>query len=305
MNRLSVLCTPRPSRELCYPAAPPPHHRVVAVKPAPSRASACNALRTFLLLSTHVEFGNWAVQRCLEAATGPEERRKIVACMQYVICPLLSSSRIIEFAKNCYGYYVLQKALDCKEEEVCLMMVSELLQSDPATTLVNKHASHVWNHGALVGPTGAADLRVVVRQSLVVQHTFENWGTAKDGIIDELLDHVENLKIVLQEPGIGPSQCRQRREQYGVPGVEMRIHMLARTSSAINMTRTRWEYRHALGVACRRCGFQGADGCAFKLLLREGLWHLQRATYDIVKRKFSVVNRTEVVRIWSLQSLEN
>jgi hypothetical protein len=29
---------------------------------------------------------------CLEATTGPEERRKIVACMRYVICPLLTFS---------------------------------------------------------------------------------------------------------------------------------------------------------------------------------------------------------------------
>ena len=29
-------------------------------------------------------FGNWAVQRCLEAAATPEEKRKIVACMRSV-----------------------------------------------------------------------------------------------------------------------------------------------------------------------------------------------------------------------------
>jgi hypothetical protein len=37
-------------------------------------------------------FSYWAVQRCLEATAGPEECRKIVACMRYVICPLLTSS---------------------------------------------------------------------------------------------------------------------------------------------------------------------------------------------------------------------
>ena len=30
-------------------------------------------------------FGNWAVQRCLEAAATAEERRKIVTCMRYVL----------------------------------------------------------------------------------------------------------------------------------------------------------------------------------------------------------------------------
>jgi hypothetical protein len=45
---------------------------------------------------------------------------------------------------NCYGCHVLQKALDC-EEEIRLLIVSELLADDPAQTLVNKHASHVWS----------------------------------------------------------------------------------------------------------------------------------------------------------------
>jgi hypothetical protein len=39
---------------------------------------------------------------------------------------------------------VLQKALDC-EEDIRLLIVSELLLGDPAQTLVNKHASHVWS----------------------------------------------------------------------------------------------------------------------------------------------------------------
>ena len=52
--------------------------------------------------------------------------------------------RIVELACNCYGGHVIQKALDC-EEEVRLLIVSELLLGDPAQTLVNKHASHVWS----------------------------------------------------------------------------------------------------------------------------------------------------------------
>ena len=51
---------------------------------------------------------------------------------------------MVELATNCYGCHVLQKALDC-EEEVRLLIVSELLLGDPAQTLVNKHASHVWS----------------------------------------------------------------------------------------------------------------------------------------------------------------
>ena len=52
--------------------------------------------------------------------------------------------RVVELAMNCYGCHVLQKALDC-EEDIRLLIVSELLLGDPAQTLVNKHASHVWS----------------------------------------------------------------------------------------------------------------------------------------------------------------
>ncbi|KAK0207261.1 armadillo-type protein [Armillaria fumosa] len=140
-------------------------------------------------------FGNWAVQRCLEAASTAEERRKIVGCMR---------GRIVELATNCYGCHVLQKALDC-EEDIRLAIVSELLLGDPAQTLVNKHASHVWSkimelswtppappifafvNKSLKGKWAA--LACHETGSLVVQHAFENLETAaKDGIVDELLN---------------------------------------------------------------------------------------------------------------------
>lgn len=98
-------------------------------------------------------FGNWAVQRCLEAASTADERRKIVHCMRFEphsirsMKQIHSSSfrgRVVDLASNCYGCHVLQKALDC-EEDVRLLIVSELLLGDPAQTLVNKHASHVWS----------------------------------------------------------------------------------------------------------------------------------------------------------------
>lgn len=100
----------------------------------------------------NLSFGNWAVQRCLEAASTAEERRKIVSCMRQgrqltPSLPLLTSyyrGRIVDLATNCYGCHVLQKALDC-EEDIRLLIVSELLLGDPAQTLVNKHASHVWS----------------------------------------------------------------------------------------------------------------------------------------------------------------
>jgi len=57
---------------------------------------------------------------------------------------ILTRGRVVELATNCYGCHVLQKALDC-EEDIRLLIVSELLLGDPAQTLVNKHASHVWS----------------------------------------------------------------------------------------------------------------------------------------------------------------
>ncbi|KAF7304107.1 ARM repeat-containing protein [Mycena indigotica] len=140
-------------------------------------------------------FGNWAVQRCLEAATTPEERRKIVACLR---------GRVVDLATNCYGCHVLQKALDCEEEEVRLLIVSELLMGDPAQTLVNKHASHVWSKIMELSWTSPAPpifayvnkslkgkwaaLACHETGSLVVQHAFENLeDSAKEGIVDELL----------------------------------------------------------------------------------------------------------------------
>ena len=94
------------------------------------------------------------MQRCLEAASVADERRKIVSCMRFVHVIATSyfmadrcvsfRSRVVELATNCYGCHVLQKALDC-EEDIRLLIVSELLLGDPAQTLVNKHASHVWS----------------------------------------------------------------------------------------------------------------------------------------------------------------
>ena len=94
------------------------------------------------------------MQRCLEAASVADERRKIVSCMRFVRVVAISyftadrckscRGRVVELATNCYGCHVLQKALDC-EEDIRLLIVSELLLGDPAQTLVNKHASHVWS----------------------------------------------------------------------------------------------------------------------------------------------------------------
>ncbi|KAJ7739715.1 armadillo-type protein [Mycena olivaceomarginata] len=130
---------------------------------------------------------NWVVRRRLEAVMGPDERRKIVVFMR---------GRIVDLATNCYAYYVLQKALECTEEEGFLLIVSELLRGDPATTLVNKHASHVWSKITELSWTSPAPpvfasyaaLACYEIGSLVVQRGFENLEkSAKDRIVNELL----------------------------------------------------------------------------------------------------------------------
>jgi hypothetical protein len=80
----------------------------------------------------YARFGNWAVQRYLEAATGPEKRYKIIACMRYA----LHSGRIVDLATNCYRYHVFQRALDCEEEEFWLLIVSALLRGNPCVACV-------------------------------------------------------------------------------------------------------------------------------------------------------------------------
>ncbi|KAM6498886.1 Armadillo-type fold [Amanita muscaria] len=199
---------------LLHPSSSPPYHVFVAriikssdqqasiflqqklkVAEADERAKIVDAIcaRGFEMMAHR--FGNWAVQRCLEAATSPEERRKIVSCMR---------GRVVDLATNCYGCHVLQKALDC-EEDIRLLIVSELLLGDPAQTLINKHASHVWSkimelswsppappifayvNKSLKGKW--ASLACHETGSLVVQHAFENLESeAKDGIVDELLN---------------------------------------------------------------------------------------------------------------------
>ncbi|KAF8971874.1 armadillo-type protein [Flammula alnicola] len=199
---------------LLHPSSSPPYHVFVAriikssdqqasiflqqklkVADLEERAKIVDAIcaRGFEMMAHR--FGNWAVQRCLEAASTAEERRKIVSCMR---------GRIVDLATNCYGCHVLQKALDC-EEDIRLLIVSELLLGDPAQTLVNKHASHVWSKIMELSWTPPAppiftyvnkslkgkwaSLACHETGSLVVQHAFENLeADAKDGIVDELLN---------------------------------------------------------------------------------------------------------------------
>ncbi|KAB5587896.1 Meiotic coiled-coil protein 2 [Ceratobasidium theobromae] len=159
-------------------------------------------------------FGNWAVQRCLEAPCMPKERKRVADVMQCVLSTCLAVAdwnrgRVIELATNCYGTHVVQKALDCAEP-IRIMVVSEMLQGDLAATLMNKHASHVWTkimelswsdpappifdyvNRAMQGRW--ADLARHETGSLIVQHAFENLEHSDKGdCVREVLDSIDRL----------------------------------------------------------------------------------------------------------------
>ncbi|KAK2461368.1 hypothetical protein APHAL10511_006592 [Amanita phalloides] len=171
-------------------------------------------------MMTHV-FGRWAVQRCLEVTTTLEERRKLVSCMR---------GRVVDLATNCHGCHVLQKALDY-EEDIRLLIVSELLLGDPAQTLVHKYASYVWSKIMELcwtppAPPIFAYLNKLLKGkwaylachetgSLVIQHAFENLETeTKDGIVDELLNQGPAVFSEVAKSQWG-SYCIQQILQHG------------------------------------------------------------------------------------------
>ncbi|KAF8336945.1 armadillo-type protein [Cantharellus anzutake] len=144
-------------------------------------------------MMTH-RFGNWAVQRCLESPCIREDRLKLASVMK---------GRVVDLATNCYGTHVIQKALDC-EEDIKLMILTELLLSDPYATLMNKHSAHVWSRimeltWADPAPPIFPCVNIALKGrwvelachetgSLVVQHAFENLEEADTrDLVDEIL----------------------------------------------------------------------------------------------------------------------
>ncbi|KAJ7437162.1 hypothetical protein FB451DRAFT_1451958 [Mycena latifolia] len=138
------------------------------------------------------QLGRSALSR---AAAGPEEHPKIVA------------GRIVDLATNYYGYYVLQKALDCKEE-VCLLIVSELLlgdeSGDDADAFENLEES--VKDGIvdeLLGqPEGAAvfgEIPILIIIDTVLEHGSERQRQMALGhVLTRLLDGKETLDRVAQ-----------------------------------------------------------------------------------------------------------
>ncbi|KAJ7899641.1 hypothetical protein B0H13DRAFT_2234209 [Mycena leptocephala] len=173
---LSLFCRASRSLHRAHQLPPPRHTPLCIIKSANQQASIFlhQKLKSARIVdATCVRgFNKRAVQRCLEVATGPEEHRMIIACMH---------GRIVDLATNCYGT-IPQKALDGKDEEVRLLIVSELLRGNPATTLVNKPASHVWSKSV---KAKWAALACHETGSLRGFESLEK--SAKDGIVDELL----------------------------------------------------------------------------------------------------------------------
>ncbi|KAJ7879336.1 hypothetical protein B0H13DRAFT_2346161 [Mycena leptocephala] len=66
----------------------------------------------------------WGDDDTSASATGPFSA---VSIPLRALRNTVRSSRIVDLATNCYGYYVLQKVLDCEED--CLLIVSELLRA--------------------------------------------------------------------------------------------------------------------------------------------------------------------------------
>ncbi|KAJ7333958.1 hypothetical protein DFH08DRAFT_814028 [Mycena albidolilacea] len=125
-----------------------------------------------------IGFSNDAVQRCLEAATGPEERRQIVACMR---------GRIVALPMHCNGPRPSEPEGTRLRGESLLADCVRAALAAPATPLVNKHASHMWSKITELSWTPPAP--PIFAYSSWAACPREIQGERQDGIIDELLAH--------------------------------------------------------------------------------------------------------------------
>jgi hypothetical protein len=92
------------------------------------------------------------VQTCLDLGFG--ERMKVIGCVRCVSSRSFSTiisfnwllvcrGHIIELATNQYGAIVIQNCLDY-EDEIKLLVISELFVGNPAGTLTDRYAINVW-----------------------------------------------------------------------------------------------------------------------------------------------------------------
>ena len=75
----------------------------------------------------------------------------------------------------CYGCHVLQKALDC-EEDICLLIVSELLLGDPAQSLAHlarlEQGAALIDYGIVLDSARTSDFHLVRSNSFTVLYIY-------------------------------------------------------------------------------------------------------------------------------------
>ncbi|KAG8918543.1 hypothetical protein FRC00_012367, partial [Tulasnella sp. 408] len=116
-------------------------------------------------------------------------QQKLKSCSTNSMQDVAERRRILDAILSMAFEMMVQKALEC-DEEIKRLVLHELLIGDPAVTLINKHASHVWSrimeltwsppappifayvNNALRGRW--VELATHETGSLVVQHLFEN-----------------------------------------------------------------------------------------------------------------------------------
>lgn len=78
-------------------------------------------------------FGNFLIQRCLEYSNRAQVK-SLTRCIENSVCLL---------SMDPFGCHVVQKALDCVDEEMKHIIVEELL-NNVSETMIHRYACHVW-----------------------------------------------------------------------------------------------------------------------------------------------------------------
>ncbi|KAJ7906810.1 phospholipase C/P1 nuclease domain-containing protein [Mycena leptocephala] len=198
-----------PTRQLCYPTAPLlfSHARFYATTLSLSNPLSPSLAHPLAMLHW---FSNWAVQRRLEAATGPEERHKIVACMCGRIVDLptatgtassrrLSTARGGDLLPECVGDASevprgKRAALACHEtRSVVVQNAFETLEESAKDGIVNKllgQGAAVFGEGARAwGTLGHATVAYVAQNYLTP--TAAAW--AKTVLNDTSTSYLANI----------------------------------------------------------------------------------------------------------------
>ncbi|KAF8229881.1 hypothetical protein L208DRAFT_1378738 [Tricholoma matsutake] len=123
-----------------------------------------------------------------EAVSIADEHRMIMSCMKFIDVSVLC--HVVRLAINCHKSHILQKALNCKEDNQ-LLIVPMLLLSDLAQTLVNKH---FWSKHQQIAQRQIG-LPCIPQDGIACcSDAFENVEVEmKDGIMDKLLGYESSV----------------------------------------------------------------------------------------------------------------